>query len=309
MSERVLDSPPSLGGLFARAGLGALPLVTRLPGLGTARTRAHGADGPRLPETVLGLDRVGIDRDRLARYSRVCGFALGDRLPVTFPHILAFPLQLSLMTDPAFPFPAIGLVHIENRLTRHRPISAAEELDLRVWAEDLRPHPRGTQFSLRTEVRTGGELVWEETSVNLRRGGQSDSGEGRGDGAPPERAEPEPDELRQTAVWRLAGDLGRRYGAVAGDLNPIHLHPLSARLFGFPRAIAHGMWTKARCLAALDPQLADHLTVAVRFRRPILLPGKVEFLTGSGEATGAIAFAVQSPGGRETHLEGELSSG
>ena len=50
--------------------------------------------------------------------------------------------------------------------------------------------------------------------------------------------------------WRLPGDLGRRYAAVSGDRNPIHLYALTAKAFGFPRQIAHGMWSKARCLAA-----------------------------------------------------------
>ena len=311
MSDRVLESPPSLASLFARAGTGAIPLASRLPLLGGGRPRAS-----ELPGTVLRLDGVEIDRARLARYDRVCGFGLRDRPPVTFPHVLAFPLQLALMTDPSFPFPAIGLVHIENEITQHRPIAPGEPLSLRVWAEDLRAHPRGRQFSLRTEVRAGDELVWEETGVNLRRGGGAGDGRGGGaaDGQGGGRAEgpgagrsaggpDDPPELRETARWRLPGDLGRRYGAVAGDVNPIHLHPLSARLFGFPKAIAHGMWTKARCLAALEPRLPEAVRVSVRFRRPILLPSTVVFLTADTE--GGMAFAVRSRSGTP-HLEGEI---
>ena len=66
-------------------------------------------------------------------------------------------------------------------------------------------------------------------------------------------------------------------GSVSGDLNPIHMHPLTAKAFGFPTAIAHGMWTKARCLAALHPRLPDHFRVEVQFRKPILLPATVQF--------------------------------
>ena len=57
------------------------------------------------------------------------------------------------------------------------------------------------------------------------------------------------------------------------------MHDLTAKAFGFPRAIAHGMWSKARCLAALEGQLPDAFTTEVAFKRPILLPAKVEFLT------------------------------
>ena len=100
----------------------------------------------------------------------MCAFDLRDTVPPTYPHILAFPLQLSLMTDPSFPFPAIGLVHIHNRITQHRPIRASEKLQIDVRATPVEDHPRGKQFSLRSEVRVGEELVWEEESTNLKRG-------------------------------------------------------------------------------------------------------------------------------------------
>ena len=114
-------------------------------------------------------------------------------------------------------------------------------------------------------------------------------------------------DLPVTAVWQLPGDLGRRYGSVSGDLNPIHVHPLTARLFGFPSAIAHGMWTKARALAALEPRLPDAFVVDVRFRRPILLPAKVEFATADeGEE---IDFTVRGHGKKRDnrHLDGRVT--
>ncbi len=91
---------------------------------------------------------------------------------------------------------------------------------------------------------------------------------------------------------------------MSGDLNPIHIHPLSARLFGFPSAIAHGMWTKARCLAALEARLPDAFTVEVAFKRPILLPGKVEFC--EAEAPNGIDFGVRDPRKDKSHLDGRV---
>jgi hypothetical protein len=280
-SERVYDSPPGTLGLFARAGAGLLP---DLPLIGGKR-------GKDVPDTTLALNDVSVDHERLADYCRVCGFSLSSTLPTTYPHILGFPLHLALMTDGSFPFPAIGLVHIENEITQHRPISDSETLSLRVWATQLEPHPRGKQFSLRTELSVGGEVVWEEISTNLRRGGGSGSG-GR------ERTERE--QLPATATWNLAGDLGRRYASVSGDMNPIHMRSLAARPFGFPSAIAHGMWTKARCLAALQSRLPDAFTVKVSFRKPILLPATVEFAE-AGER-----FAVRDPKKGSPHLDGTI---
>jgi acyl dehydratase len=277
--------------MFVRAGAGLIPGASRLPFIS--------GGGRELPDTTLVLNDVTTDRDRLARYDRVCGFDVSDTLPPTYPHMLAFPMQLQLLTDGSFPFPAIGLVHIVNEIVQRRPIRATEELQVKVWATNLREHPRGQQFDLRSEVRSSGELVWEETSTNLKRGKRNED-------AAKEPEPPSAEDLSPTATWELGGDLGRRYGRVSGDLNPIHMHPLSARLFGFPSAIAHGMWTKARCLAALEAELPDRFTVKAAFRKPIILPTKVQF--GEQQSATGIQFGVLSEKG-DSHLDGELTFG
>jgi hypothetical protein len=279
--------------LFARAGAAMIPGAARLPLL------HRSGRGQEIPDTVLVLEDVHTDRARLAAYDRVCGFPLRDQLPCTYPHILAFPLHLRLMTEPAFPFPALGLVHIRNAILQRRPIGADEALSLRVWATPLEPHPRGTQFTLRSEARVDGELVWEETSTILKRGEGTSGETSRG-------AETE-EELPVTATWRLAGDLGRRYGSVSGDLNPIHIHPVSARLFGFPTAIVHGMWTKARALAALEPHLPERFSVEVSFRKPILLPATVQFAELSDGQ--GISLSVRGAGKGTPHLDGRATFG
>jgi acyl dehydratase len=207
------------------------------------------------------------------------------------------------MTDGSFPFAAIGLVHIANTITQHRPFKTDERLSLKVWATQLEPHPRGRRFDIRTEASVADEVVWESVSTNLKRGGGSNADEAPREGSP---AAPDPDQLPVTATWELPGDLGRRYGSVSGDLNPIHVHPLTARLFGFPTAIAHGMWTKARCLAALGSRLPEAFTVEVAFKKPILLPATVEFASATTE-DGHIAFGVRDARKGTPHLSGSIS--
>ncbi|HEX4804888.1 MAG TPA: MaoC/PaaZ C-terminal domain-containing protein [Conexibacter sp.] len=251
--------------------------------------------GKTMPPLERALPGVTVDAKQLAQYARVCGFTLRDELPATYLHIKAFPLHMQLMTDGKFPFPAVGLVHLSNRITVHRPARVRETFDLTVRTTPIEPHPKGKTFALVSEARVDGELVWEDVSTMLRRGkgsGEARQSERRGDvevaGAP--------------VTWALPGDLGRRYGAVSGDRNPIHMHALSARLFGFPQAIAHGMWTKARCLAALEGRLPDAYTVDVSFRKPIPLPSRVTFAADDGR------FAVRSAKNPDTiHLEGTVT--
>lgn len=222
----------------------------------------------------------------LAAYNSVCGFGLRDALPLTYPHVLGFPLQMKLMTGAGFPFPLPGLVHIANRITQSRPLALCEPLEITVSARDLRPHPQGTQVDVVTSVSG----VWEGVSTYLRRTGSGSSGS---------------EELQRpigSAVWRVPADIGRRYAAVSGDRNPIHLYPLSAKLFGFKRAIAHGMWTKARCLAALEGRLPEAVAVDVRFKKPLLIPGRVEF--SASEVAAGWEFAVW---GKGPHLVGSAA--
>jgi hypothetical protein len=283
-----LQAPPATVPMLARAALASLPVGSRLIRGGRDQTHA-----------TLALDDIAIDRDRLARYVRVCGFDLSDALPATYPHVLAFGLQLALLTDPGLPLPAVGLVHIGNRIEQRRPIDAAERLSLRVGLEPITPHPRGRSVTLRTEVVCAGESVWAEWSTMLHRG------DGDGDASVP--AAPSPPsaaELARSAEWRLPGDLGRRYAAVSGDRNPIHLHALTARPLGFRRPIVHGMWTLARCLAALGPELPAAFAAEVAFKRPILLPAKVAF----AEDAGTLAFGVRDARDETPHLDGLISA-
>ncbi|MFI7291033.1 MaoC/PaaZ C-terminal domain-containing protein [Streptomyces anulatus] len=261
----------------------------------------------------------------LAAYARICGFAESGPLPLTYPHVSAFPLTMRLMAARAFPLPVLGLVHTWIEITPHRAVAPTEPLELTLYAQELTPHRRGVEVTMVTEGRVGGELVWESRSGYLSRHRQATPDHAAGERATRARATPDgatPDAVpgRATAVrgpvaaatpaaegltdraeWRLPGDLGRRYGAVSGDRNPIHLHPLTARLFGFPRAIAHGMWTVARCLAeAGDP--ASIRSVRAGFRAPVLLPATVTY---AADAAGN-AFELRGPDGR-VHLVGTVS--
>ncbi len=243
--------------------------------------------GGELPRTRLRLTTGAADRERLTAYQRLTGLAVSDVLPSTWPHVVGFPLQVELMARRTFPLPLPGLVHVENAVVVHRALSSTDELEVTVSARDLRAHPRGRTVDVVTEVDVDGVRVWEGRSTYLARGGTdgalgSAPGGERGGAAPGEEA-PELPAGPAAARWHLPRDLGRRYAAVSGDVNPIHLSPVTARALGFPRAIAHGMWTYARTLAALGPAVAGPGTSHVWFRKPVLLPGDVDLVVRAGE--------------------------
>ncbi|MFF8569669.1 MaoC/PaaZ C-terminal domain-containing protein [Streptomyces sp. NPDC015408] len=276
-----LTGPPALAPLLARGAL-LSPLKRPRPD----------ADFPR---TRLVLPGLRVDLARLAAYERVCGFPTGaDALPVTYPHVLGFPSAMRLMSGRDFPLPLLGLVHTSIAITRYAAMPATAAYELTTYVEGLAPHRRGTEATVATEVLTDGAVVWESRSTYLARHGSAQA-------SGPEHASPTPASgpapLPTHREWRLAGDVGRRYGAASGDRNPIHLHPLTARLFGFPRAIAHGVWTVARCLA--EHGTPDATVVRAEFRAPVLLPGTVTYGAEGGR------FELRGDSGRRLHLSGE----
>lgn len=291
---KTLDSPPSILPLYARAALPMIPGASLLPFVP--------GGGGEIPDGLdLELTGVSAEPAEVAAYAKVCGFAFRDTLPPTYPHMLAFPLHMAVMSNGSFPFGAVGLVHVENSIVQRRPIGLDEEMTIRVRPTKLQPHPKGKTFSLETEVLVDGEVAWESVSTMLRRGGSNGDGQTK---KHEKGFESLPADAPASAEWKLDGGLGRRYAGVSGDRNPIHMHSLTAKPLGFPAAIAHGMWSKARALAQLESRLPESFEAEVRFRKPILLPARVEF--ASREEGGEILFAVRDAKKGTPHLDSQV---
>ena len=281
MAVEELQRVPEVGALFRRAVTGLVP-------------GRRGDD--TLDDTELLVRDVAVDAERLAAYARVCGFRLSDTLPPTYPHIMAFPLALELMTRPGFPFPLVGLVHVANTIEVVRPVDASHRLDLSVRAENLRPHARGRVVDLVAAATVDGQTVWRSRSEYLRRGKPAS-------GPSPVR-DPAAAPAPASAVWRVGPEVARAYAAASGDHNPIHTSTVAARLFGFPRRIAHGMWGKARSLAALEGRLPVAFTVDVSFKLPILLPSTVAF--SAVQASDGWRIALHDARAGKPHLAGSI---
>jgi hypothetical protein len=287
---RTLSGEPGRLGTLVRAALPVVPGINQLPGVRKDSARDFTGLSYR-------REHVVADRARVDAYAAVCGFPRRDVVPVPYPHLLAFPLHMAIMGDPAFPYPAIGMVHVENTITAHRGIAVGEALDVTTDVGAPRPHARGVLLDFVTTVTAHGETAWESTSTYLRRG---HSMEGV---ASPGLEVPNPP--TGGVEWRLPGDLGRTYAGVSGDANPIHLYPLTAKALGFPRQIAHGMWTLARCVAAIENRLPDAVTLEVAFKKPVFLPGTVAFSARPGET--GWTFALTNPKDGSPHLVGRTS--
>lgn len=259
-----------------------------------------------VPDLVARIKGLRARPEHLVRYRKCCGFAPEAHLPVTYPHVLAFPMQLAVLTHRAFPLSLPGLIHTRNLIDWQRPIGIDETFDLTVSIDGPREVSKGIEFDLITRVTNlAGDALWGETSTMLARRKRSGRGSAQHT-AHSANAAPKLDFTpRDEAAWQVPADIGRRYAAAAGDYNPIHLGSWPARLFGFPRAIATGMWLQARVAAALHMESrGDAGTLDVSFKKPVLLPATVVFRQGF--SADGIPFALTSTDGDIHHLIGEF---
>lgn len=284
MTVLVLDRVPSTLSLYRKVVLG-----------GARR-------GGELPSLQVELRDQRIDRAHLTEYNRVCGFTVRNTLPATYLHVLTFPLQMSLMTDARFPFALLGLVHVHNRIEQVRPVQMDEVLTFSTTVGNRQPHDKGVTFDLISEARVEGVVVWRGISTYLRRQA-TDKAAGSAPRPTPVMAASK-DEA-PSSFWTLPADLGRRYAAVSGDRNPIHLYALTAKLLGFPQAIAHGMWTKAAALAAVDGRLPDAFAIDVQFKLPVLLPAKLAFRS-QATAEGGFDLSLRDARKGKPHLNATI---
>lgn len=281
------SAPPSLTPAYLRALLSA-----RKRNVLAANTSV-----PRL-EVVLGPQRP--DGQMLAKYRKLCGFVDGPTLPLTYPQVLAGPLHIYLLTEPDFPLPALGVVHARQTIEQLQPIGIQDPLALRAWVEGHREVSNGAEIDIHTEATLHDLVVWRSVTTVFCRSKTKGKGE----------TKPKPPNSsiipHRSLLLRLPEDLGRRYSQLAGDYNPIHLHAISAKLFGFRRAIAHGMWTLARAVAEVQQDVtATELQLQAQFKRPIFLPGKAVLAATRNDS--AIDFTLESPDGASTYLAGRLA--
>lgn len=275
--------------------------LSELPGLlGLFRKAVVKSDNFELGQPFPFLSNyvkgVQIEKKHLLAYQKLLGFEQNEQVPPTYLSMLGFPMILRLMTHADFPMKAMGQVHLSNEISVFKNFPMHQAITLTAGINNSRVTSRGVEWTVGLIAKADGELVWSSESTMLHRCKTGLRRQGL----------PVIVRAGESQTWAIDGGMGRRYASVSGDYNPIHLSAISAKLFGFKKAIVHGMWSKARCLAVLKDQLPESgYRVRANFHRPLFLPSNVLFY--SERKADMTSFSIFNQTGEQAHMDGCIS--
>ena len=275
--------------------------LSELPGLlGLFRKAVVKSDNFELGQPFPFLSNyvkgVQIEKKHLLAYQKLLGFEQNEQVPPTYLSMLGFPMILRLMTHADFPMKAMGQVHLSNEISVFKNFPMHQAITLTAGINNSRVTSRGVEWTVGLIAKADGELVWSSESTMLHRCKTGVRRQGL----------PVIVRAGESQTWAIDGGMGRRYASVSGDYNPIHLSAISAKLFGFKKAIVHGMWSKARCLAVLKDQLPESgYRVRANFHRPLFLPSNVLFY--SERKADMTSFSIFNQTGEQAHMDGCIS--
>jgi acyl dehydratase len=248
-----------------------------------------------IPDLRVTARQVHINAAHVKRYCDVCGTTPGPSLPAAYLHVLAMPLHMRLFTHADFPARVLGLVHLRNTIRLLRPIALDSTVELSACYNTLRETESGQEYDLVTTATVADEVAWEEVSTMLARRHVA--------GKRPviERGNRDEARLLCERTVSAAPNTGRRYAAVSGDYNPIHLFDRTAQWFSFKQCVAHGMWSLARCVGLGEAYLPScPFEIDAQFKLPIYLPG--DFVFRAQRADRGIDLALSTVKGDRLHL-------
>jgi hypothetical protein len=281
---------------------------------------------PTLPEYGQQRQHVVLP-EHCKRYNNLVAWPTGESNKVhpNYIQTLTLPMQLSMMTQSPFPFKAIGLVHLANRINVFELPECEGTLELNTHFGQVYSHKRGYVFEIHSDATNSGSVAVNATSFYLARTRNNKHFEELPEfnetilsqASSAEASSANVSALPKTLTQFFFGEnSGRQYASVSGDYNPIHLWSFTSRLFGFKRAIAHGMFSHALALSALqraqEVDLSHNVSISAVFKQAIMLPETTQCMV-TANSTKGVGFRLcsddpQHPKKAKLHLNGCITS-
>jgi hypothetical protein len=165
---------------------------------------------------------------------------------------------MDIIGSPSFGLSPLGLIHIRQTINIREPFILAniisKDLSITVNAKvtEYRVTIRGVEVDVTSVVKKAEMVMWEGVTTFLSRSKAIRRKNWSTVILQPQPQVSRDDTRNHTVQIKVSGNMGRRYAAVSGDYSPHHLYGWAAWLLGYPKQIAHGMWTLSRCLAEVE---------------------------------------------------------
>ncbi|MCP3873759.1 MAG: hypothetical protein GY699_11455 [Desulfobacteraceae bacterium] len=263
------------------------------------------ADNAVVDRTRIVLKNYTPNKDLVRNYRTVCSFSQDKKnfIPISYLQTLFIGLLGKFITSPFFPINPLGLIQISQSFKQKRPVRIDEILDLSCAICGINKTQKGIETTFALEVKSNKELVWQGISTFFTRSPVKRK-------KTPKKKDEKFLEKKETIF--VPTGTGRRYAVVSGDYNPHHQYNILAKLFGFKKAIAHGMWSLARVIASLDKEFDIHESVKIEasFKLPIFMPATTalgfESKTDKDNQQTIINFELRDKQKGLPHLKGRL---
>lgn len=289
MSKRILES-------YREA-----PSAVRFMARAFRRSRAKGAESP-IPPIETEWTGWRLEPAQLDAFWASTGLCADEGMPVLFPQVVGFRLQMALLTHPAYPLPVWTVLQVRNRLVRHCHVSPGDKLAMRTRVGEQRAVDKGIEVDLVTRVMRGSTCCWEGCTTFFHRGRF-------GKPAAPGWPAPMPDLSQGKTVGRFSMPArgGWDFGKLTGDFNGIHCWNWYARRLGFPRAFAHSQRVAAMCQARLAGPDTQAQTLDLWIRGPVFYGADVAL--NAVNAPEGLGFGLALRGDSRSALVGHWRAG
>mmetsp|Transcript_13101 Transcript_13101/g.35676 ORF Transcript_13101/g.35676 Transcript_13101/m.35676 type:complete len:343 (-) Transcript_13101:289-1317(-) len=253
------------------------------------------------------------DKKRLSKFLRLSSYpdSMQGVVPLMYPICESFRLNIQALLHPAFPFSVLRTVLKSISTTMYREVTHDEALVYRVQI-DPKTFTRTDKGHIEVDIASmassskDNALVWRSTVRAVVLNPKAAKGGGAA------AAQLDQDKLQIIDTWKHKADVGRKYGALNGDLNPIHLHSALSKMFGFKRPIAHALFQ----LSCTEASIRKHgipvqypIQMDVDCKRPTLLPATLHCALDkrSSDVSGdTVRFAVLTEDKAKEVLVGSL---
>jgi len=279
-----MSGPPSLLGIYTRAILGA---VTK--------------SNKRIPESLTTVEGIAsewfsfsIDEAHVEQFKQVVGGASNPGVPISYLQCYLNAMPMNMLTARNFPLNVLGSVHESSSIESHKNVSLVSKLTAtsNMNSAVLLSNKKDWLFKHVTTVtddEADGEVVM--TLTNEFRVLNPERNKVKVEGGKPASVSYDAESgWSKVGAWDYPVDTGRSYAGLNGDINPIHLFPITAKLFGYKSCISHGMYSVCKLMAEGEgvasavQSSGGKMKISARFTRPTFLPAEVEaWKNGSGE--------------------------